>query len=253
MKTHNSTPAIVIIHFAGGNCYSFQFLKPLLEDYHLVVLELPGRGKRINEPLIKDKALAVDDLVAQFLKQNIQGEFVIYGHSMGATLGLLLCEKLESRKIYPTYLIGTGSCGPGVGKKQHTYRLKGEAFKNALRKLGGISEMVLREEELFEYFEPVIRSDFELLEENMQEPVAPLRVAIHAIMGTEEEDISYIQNWQRFTTSKATTELWEGNHFFIYDHPDQLAGLLKEYCKKLLNRERKSSSMWINAENSTNK
>lgn len=237
MKKHPNRPAIVLIHFAGGNCYSFQFLKPHLGADQLVVLELPGRGRRIGEPLISDIDKAVDDLLVQFVKQGIQDEFVLYGHSMGATLALLLCEKLEARGIHPACLIATGSCGPGAGKEEETYKLRGEAFKNALRKLGGISETVLQEEELFEYFEPVIRADFELLEKSNKEPAVPLRTPIHVVMGAEEEDVAHIENWQRFTTAKAITEVWKGNHFFIHDCPDRLAGLIKEYVEKIINME----------------
>lgn len=228
MKTHKSAPVIVLLHFAGGNCYSFQFLKPYLEDCNVVVLELPGRGKRTGEELISDKIAAVNDLMEQFLRQNIQGDFIIYGHSMGATLGLLLCEKLEGAGLYPGCFIATGSCGPGVGDEQQTYLLKGDAFKDALRRLGGISELVLQEEELFDYFEPVIRADFELLEKDSIAPAKPLRTAIFAIMGAEEDDVEYIRNWQRFS-AKTTTDIWPGNHFFIHDHPEDLAALLKKH------------------------
>lgn len=228
MELYKPRPVIVLLHFAGGNCYSFQFLKPYLKDYSVAVLELPGRGNRINEALLKDKEAAVDDLLARFLQLDIPGECIIYGHSMGATLGLLLCEKLEALNIRAARLIVTGSCGPGVGEQRNTYVLKGELFKDALRKLGGISESVLQEEELFEYFEPVIRADFELLEKDNKEPVRPLRIPIHAIMGTEEEDARYMHNWRRFTTGQVVTETWQGNHFFILQHPEQLADLLKK-------------------------
>lgn len=245
MNIYNPKPVIILLHFAGGNCYSFQFLKPYLEEYQLVIPELPGRGKRTSEDIINDKIRAVDDLVSQLHQQQLQGEFIIYGHSMGATLALLLCEKLEKANIHPSCLILTGSCGPGVGKKEETYRLRGEAFKNALRKLGGISELVLQEEELFEYFEPVIRADFELLEKDSMEPVGALCVPIHAIMGADEEDVEHIRNWQRFTTAKVITEIWPGNHFFIHDHPERLAVLLKKYSDNISHRKPKLPSSYI--------
>lgn len=220
-------PIIVFLHFAGGNRYSFEFLKPHLKEFHLVMIELPGRGKRTGERLIRDKEQAVDDLVEQLLKHNIESNFIVYGHSMGATLGLLLCEKLEMANIKPDYLVVSGSCGPGISDCGLTHLLKGEAFKDALRKLGGISELVLQEEELFEYFEPVIRADFELLEKDAIEPDRLLSVPIHAIMGVEENYTDHIQNWQRFTEAEVTTYLWPGNHFFIHDHPERLAALMK--------------------------
>jgi external thioesterase TEII len=247
MNIQNAKPVIVSIHFAGGNCYSFQFLKPFMGEYKLVALELPGRGKRIGEPLIKDKRMAVEDLYAQLTGHKIEGDFILYGHSMGATLALLLCEKLQGSGIYPGSLVVTGACGPGVVEAKSTYLLKGEAFKDALRKLGGISEKILEEEELFEYFEPMIRSDFELLEVDDNEPALPLSIPIYAVMGSEEEAVEQIDNWKRFTTAKATREVWKGDHFFIHDYPDRLAELLKEQSEKMLSQGRSSSaSVWSN-------
>lgn len=234
MNTQTSKPNIVLLHFAGGNCYSLQFLKRYMPHHELVMLELPGRGKRTAEDLLHDKSKAVADLFDQLMKLKLEGDFIIYGHSMGATLGLLLCEQLEQAGHSPACLIVTGSAGPGVGEQEQRYKLKGEDFKNALRRLGGISEEVLGHEELFEYFEPVIRADFELLEKDELEPAGPLRVPIHAIMGSEEEDSDQISNWQRFTMGALTTEIWKGNHFFINEHAMELAGVIKDHYRQVL-------------------
>lgn len=230
MNRQNAQPNIILLHFAGGNCYSYQPLKRLMPDFNVIMPELPGRGRRTGEPLLHDKAKAVDDLFAQVMALKLTGALIIYGHSMGATLGLLLCEKLEQAGIDPSCLIVTGSAGPGVGEKEERYKLKDEAFKQALRKLGGIPEEVLQNEELFDYFEPVIRADFELLEKDELEPGQSLRVPIHAVMGNEEEDAAHIQNWQRFSKAAVITDIWPGNHFFIYDAMEKLAMLLSQYA-----------------------
>lgn len=222
---------IVILHFAGGNCYSFQFLTKYLPGYEVVLLELPGRGRRMKEPLIKDREDAVKDLLSQFIKHNIQGDFIMYGHSMGATLGVLLARELELRKIYPQQLIASGSCGPWDGKvSKRRYALSSADFKLMLKDLGGISEQVLAEEDLFEFFEPVIRADFELLEKDNIVLAHPVKTPVHALMGQEEEDSDHIENWRSLTQGSCTLEHWPGEHFFIYDQAERLAKLLKEYA-----------------------
>lgn len=226
------TKTIFMLHFAGGNCYSFKFLTDQLLGYKVIVLELPARGRRMAEPLIRSRQAAVSDLLDQFLKHNIRKDFIIYGHSMGATLGLLLTRELEMRSIYPDQLIVTGSCGPyeeKVSKKR--YELSSTDFKQMLKDLGGISELVLDEKELFEFFEPLIRADFELLEkENIVLPHA-VKTPIHALMGQDEEDEEHIQNWKSLTQGACTLERWPGEHFFIHDHTERLGDLLKDYTK----------------------
>ncbi len=226
------TKTIFMLHFAGGNCYSFKFLTDLLPGYKAVVLELPARGRRMAESLIKSRQEAVSDLLEQFLKQNIRTDFIIYGHSMGATLGLLLTRELEMRRIYPEQLIVTGSCGPYEEKvSKRRYALSSPDFKQMLKDLGGISELVLDEKELFEFFEPLIRADFELLEkENIVLP-HPVKTPIHALMGQDEEDQGHIENWKSLTQGACSLERWPGEHFFIHDHAARLASLIKDYAK----------------------
>ena len=56
MQTKNLKPQLFLLHFAGGNKYSFNFLKKYLESaFELVSIELPGRGDRMSEKLITDK------------------------------------------------------------------------------------------------------------------------------------------------------------------------------------------------------
>lgn len=227
----NRSKTIVILHFAGGNCYSFQFLMKYLPGYEVVLLELPGRGRRMREPLIKNHQEAVKDLLGQFIKHNIQGDFIMYGHSMGATLGILLARELELRQIYPQQLIVSGSCGPWEGKvSKRRYELSPADFKLMLRELGGISEQVLAEEDLFAFFEPVIRADFELLERENIVLAQPVKTPVHALMGQEEEDSEHIENWKSLTQGACIIEHWPGEHFFIYDQAERLAKLVKEYA-----------------------
>src|SRR5687768_7922731 len=93
---------LFLLHFGGGNRYSFQFLKPhLVDHFEFLPLELPGRGRRMNEPLLVDDALAVKDYVNQINGLRDNAAFVIYGHSMGASLGLRVTKELENLGIPP--------------------------------------------------------------------------------------------------------------------------------------------------------
>ncbi len=104
-----------MLHFAGGNRYSFGPIMPHFKDQIVDVLELPGRGKRIKEQLLYTSDEAVDDLYDQIIGMIDDDEFLIYGHSMGAFLGLKLSLKLIDNKITPKGLVVTGNPGPGIG------------------------------------------------------------------------------------------------------------------------------------------
>lgn len=231
---------LFLLHFAGGSSFSFDFLKKKL-DYNImsIALELPGRGKRMDENLIRSKEEAIHDYCRQIVKLRNETPFVIYGHSMGATLGLSVVSRLEEMGHFPERLIVSGNAGPGVRKKKDfmRYLLSDSEFKEELRELGGIPEEVLRDDELYEFFAPIIRADFECLEKDFfSEKGIVIKTPIYAMMGTEEETCHEIENWSKFTDSDFQYRVLNGNHFFIYRHPEELATVLNNsFSEKKMN------------------
>ncbi|WP_025742950.1 thioesterase II family protein [Aquimarina pacifica] len=228
---------IFFLHFAGGNCYSYDFLKKTMgfdTNFELISLELPGRGKRLHEDILVDFNAAVLDYYRQIRELRNDKPYMIYGHSMGATLGLFLTKKLEEVFDPPLSLVVSGNAGPGVIEIDENgievikkrYLMNDEDFKTELRRLGGIPEEVLQSEELYEFFSPIMRSDFEVLEKENIDQDIQLKSPIYVLMGSEERNSKNIKNWERFTTSKFQYKILEGNHFFIHKHSDQIANII---------------------------
>jgi external thioesterase TEII len=85
---------------------------------------------------------------------------------------------------------------------------------------------VLEQEELFNFFEPVLRADFRIAEVNGLANEPPVQSPIYAIMGDEEEQVEEIDNWGKFTTGYFQSAVMKGNHFFIYQHSNRIAGII---------------------------
>jgi external thioesterase TEII len=225
---------LFLIHFAGGNCYSFDFMKGLLREFEVVPLELPGRGRRISEGLVKDFDLAALDIYNQIARRPaLPSRYLIYGHSMGAYLALRVSNLLE-RSIYPpSYLIVSGNPGPGIkedrGPKRR-YLMAREELIGELEGLGGMSEELLANADLFDYYEPVLRADFEVAERNELSDEPATTCPLYALMGNQEEQANKIVNWSKFTKSSFKFEILEGDHFFIRRHPERLARIITECC-----------------------
>lgn len=226
-----SKKQLFLLHFAGGNRYSYNFLKKDLEkEFECISLELPGRGNRWNEKLIKEKKEAVNDYVNQILISRNNKPYLIYGHSMGAVLGLLVAEKMEKIDDPPVKLLVSGSSGPKKKKKDAIKRhlLSEMGLKKFLMNLGGVSKEILENEELYELFSPVIRTDFELLE-NDDDPYegSLTQIPIIALMGDKEENVDSIENWSKFTLEGFSHTIFSGNHFFIHEHGAELATIIR--------------------------
>lgn len=228
-------PQLFLFHFAGGNKYSYTFLTPFLKNkFECIRLELPGRGNRFGQPLLNSKKAAIEDYYNQILSHLTGAPFVLFGHSMGAVLTFEIASRLEKENKAPKAIIVTGNAGPNIERKEIRYNLSDEDFINALAKLGGTPSEVIDNKELFQLFNPILCADFEVVE-NPDIPVAnKLEVTpIYAMMGKDEENADSIDNWMFYSEKEVSTQVLDGGHFFIHDHPETLAQKIIYALKKV--------------------
>ena len=229
MMAQKNKIQLFLLHFSGGNCYSFQFLKlHLSTDFDVYPLELPGRGKRMREELLSTESEAIEDYVSQIVSLRSCHPYLIFGHSMGASLGLKVTKRLEELHDPPSRFIAGGNAGPGTGDCKFRSKMNEEELKKELWSLGGIPEEVLNNDELFSFFGPIIRADFRILEEGKGLDTGfKVNCPVTAVMGDKEENAELIENWKNFTTSDFEFYHLPGHHFFIYDHPADLVRIIK--------------------------
>ncbi|MEM8510613.1 MAG: alpha/beta fold hydrolase [Bacteroidota bacterium] len=219
-------PQLFLLHFAGGSSSSFQFMIPLLKNFSVFTLELPGRGFRIDESLKKNFYHAAEDINNQILSRLDGSNFIIYGHSMGANLGLKVTELLEKANKPPTYLFVSGSDGPTLKSKKR-YLLNNDDLKKELEKFGGVPPEVLESEDFLDFYLPILRADFEVAEKDTYVELI-VDTPIYAMMGKDEEDVDNIENWTNFTKSTFNYRLFEGGHFFIFNHSKEIVRIITE-------------------------
>lgn len=217
---------LFLIHFAGGNCYSYQPLKEFLNNFEVISLELPGRGRRMDEPLIRKYALAADDIYRQIVNKLKRPDYAIFGHSMGARIALTVTKMMEEDGNGPAHLFVSGNPGPGAHDIKTRYKLPKAEFLEELTLLGGVPKILSENEEMFAFFEPILRADFELVEGDTIAEVTPLEAPIYAMMGDAEENSDKIENWANFTNSSFNYEVLDGDHFFIFKHPERVANII---------------------------
>ncbi|MBW1295673.1 thioesterase II family protein [Aquimarina litoralis] len=234
--TINKKVQLFLLHFAGGSSYSFDFFKKYNSELvDFLPLELPGRGKRFDQDFLDNKQSCVQDYVRQIKSlRNKDLPYIIYGHSMGATLGLSVTFEMEKTGDYPIQLIVTGNSGPGISydledeDSKIRYCLNDEEFKQEVISLGGMPKEVINNDDLFEFFIPILRADFKVVETNLDyEKNTVIKTPIHALMGSEEKHQDKIDNWSEYTIGHFDYDILNGDHFFIYDHPQKVTETFK--------------------------
>jgi external thioesterase TEII len=219
---------LFLLHFAGGNSYSFQFINPMLSNFELIPLELPGRGRRMAEPILRDFFEAADDIYRQLNEKLVGDKYLIYGHSMGAFLGMRVAAMMDKVGKPPAYLFVSGNPGPGIEREEKDYLLPDDEFVQMLKEMGGLSPELLENQELLDFFLPIIRADFEVTGKIDPPAEEPINAPIYAMMGSDEDEVEDIDNWKRFSKVLCETEVMPGDHFFIHKHAQKIAKLIND-------------------------
>jgi len=182
----------------------------------------------MGEELIRDFDSAVNDYFEQIMKLA-NTNFGIFGHSMGAILMLKLVERIENVGKIPFCVFVSGNPGPQVLEKRERHRLSQVDFKEELTRYGGMPRGVLEDEEIYDFFEPVLRADFEVVETSYDAVQPVISSPIVALMGREEQGVEKIETWRFHTRGKFKCMSYPGGHFFIYESAKAISELIS-YC-----------------------
>ena len=217
------------IPYSGGNFNSYAEFRKYFPNYIDVVnLELPGRGKRVVDPLLYNIDEMVSDLFEQ-IKNYLQKPYAIYGHSLGALLGFLLYKNIHEKGYdLPDRIFVSGQTAPVLIRTDNIHLLPDEEFINMLRKMGGTPLELLDDEGFMKYFLPVIRADFESIDNYTYIPGSkPLDVPITVIIGLDEKITDEeAERWQDETSKKISIHKYSGGHFFIFDNVKNICDLI---------------------------
>jgi surfactin synthase thioesterase subunit len=226
MRTFNKKITLYCLPFAGGNALSYRDFKNHIADIiHVKPLDLPGRGKRVKEPLLTNLEAIADDTFRQ-IKNDINDQpYIVYGHSMGAILGYLLTHRLINADLPPPmHLFFSGRRAPSVvDNKPLKHGLPKADFLSYLKELGGLPNEILEHEELMDFFEPILRADFQAIETYAYQPKPPFDIPMTIMHGLKDKEVVHaeLHKWQQETRQPITIKLFAGGHFFIFEHlPD---------------------------------
>jgi surfactin synthase thioesterase subunit len=219
------------VPYAGGNAWAYRGLEAHLRPAVTVTgVELPGRGRRSHEPLMSSLEQLADDVFQQIRPQIARGPYAFFGHSMGGLLAFLASRRIQHAGLpMPAALFVSGSEAPSAQAARERHRLTTPAFVTMLRDMGGCPPEVLADRELIAFFEPVLRADFKAVETWNAAPGEPLGIPLTVMIGRDEEVTeATARPWAAETTGPFAFHTFEGNHFFIVQHWNAIAALIRE-------------------------
>lgn len=226
------TTKIFAIPFAGGSKYSYNVLKEHIDtSFSFHAIELAGRGERMMDELQDDIHQMAEDVFQQ-IKDQLGDDYILYGHSMGTILCYLVIKKIVEQGLpQPKHLVVSGAAGPSTEERERKRHLLNKTdFRNKLSSYGGSPQEVLDNDELFDFFEPILRNDFKAVETFFYEPwERQMDVPITVLIGLEEGvTLKEAKLWEQETTQAVSVRQFPGRHFFIYNYPGEVVKAIQK-------------------------
>ena len=125
------------IPHAGGSAKLIEKWTNGLEEFiELVPIELAGRGLRFGEPPYTSFKETIEDIFNCFKEKSGDDDYIIVGHSMGATLAYELYYKIvDSNRKEPLHIFFSGSKPPRTRQEnEKTVMLDEDQFMEKMKK-----------------------------------------------------------------------------------------------------------------------
>ena len=222
------------IPYAGGSAAIYYRWRPYFQDnIEIVPLELKGRGQRVGEAFYESLEEAVEDLFDIIKDELDNSPYMIFGHSMGSMLAFQLVHKIqENRYPMPMRLFVSGRKSPiysSIGENMHDASI--EKIKAKMLSYGGTPPEVFEDPKLIEYFLPVIRADYYMMEKFVYkdfEEKLDCKIAVFYGLDDKDTDEETVKEWSKYTMSNINVYAFEGNHFFIESNKNKVCETINQ-------------------------
>lgn len=216
---------IAVPHAGAGPNSVVSWSKIAPSDTELLLFRLPGRESRFSEAPHTDANRAAEELEKALMSLPPRPT-VILGHSMGALIGFKAAQLLQQNGWgHLSGLVVSGLHTPDGGALcPSIHALPDDEFLSALTDLGGVPEELLaqlaHDSDMLDLLLPVVRTDFQLVDEYVHAAGPLLRCPIAAIAGQADPlaPPADMAGWADFTDVSFELITHTGHHFSVTEN-----------------------------------
>ncbi|WP_370423418.1 thioesterase II family protein [Streptomyces sp. QH1-20] len=217
---------LFVLHHAGGSHAPFRSWARLLPaEWELCLVDAPGRVARPGPPCRSAAELAerfLDDF-----RPLMDRPYALFGHSMGAIAAYETALAVHERGLPLPQWLGLSAISAPEHHPRGTRRfaLPDDGLREAVLRLGGTPREVLEDPELWAFFSPIMRADFELSETwrpRRDAPALPVPLSVFVADGDAGVPLSRTEGWAATSTRFLGTRVFSGDHFYFQPDPAAL-------------------------------
>ncbi|MCV7412178.1 thioesterase [Mycobacterium florentinum] len=217
--------ATVVFPHAGAAAASYRVLATALAaagDTYIV--QYPQRADRLAEPAHE----TVHDLVLGLFEAapwRSVAPLRLFGHSMGAVVAFEFARVAEERDVAVQKLWASAGPPPCVVAEMPELPTSDGEVLAELADLGGTDPELLADEEFSELLTTAMRADYQAFNRYHPSPDTRIGIDIHVLGGRDDHRIAIdvLRRWDRHTAGSFELSLYDGGHFYVYDHVDAIA------------------------------
>lgn len=224
---NNKVRVVIFPHAGGGKLFYSNFISSFKQS-EVSVIQYPGREEKCEMDMPGTLNELADEIFDEYC-DLFKSEYVIWGHSMGSTVGYEVAKRCENILHNPPIVFF--SSGASAPYDPSTEKVKisidsDEDFEELMDMYGGISDELRQNKEFCDYFYPIIRGDMKLLAAYRDDKQIKLKCPVRLIEGSDDKCI--IDKWKLYTDFDINVKYHKGGHFFINNHKKEIA----EYIEK---------------------
>lgn len=200
-----------------------------------VKLEYPGHGARMKETLCQDFRELTEDLYPTVREKLRDGEpYALMGYSMGSITAVEMLRRILTSGELPSpkrMFLAAHEPHTKIELSGVTGTEADDLIMERTLRFGGIPEKLLNSRTFWRLYLPIYRADYTMLWKYDFGKI-DMETAIPATFFYSETDtpLAEMLQWKRFFKGETKFERFEGSHFFIYDHCQEMADIIRGEC-----------------------
>ncbi|MGB3332715.1 MAG: alpha/beta fold hydrolase [Mycobacterium sp.] len=217
-------PTLVFPH-AGGTAVNYRPLAlALAAGADTYVMQYPQRADRFREPAAETLPELARSLFDAAPWHQL-GPLRLFGHSMGSLVAFEFARLAEERGIEIQRLWASAAPAPGLVAGLRKVPTGDADLRAELAQLGGTDPRILADEEFLTLLLTPVRSDYLAFNRYQCALEATISADIMVLGGRSDDRVGadLLERWADHTTGGCAMSLYDGGHFYHYEHIETLA------------------------------
>ncbi len=223
--------AVVVFPHAGGAAVAYRavagaFAAAGVDTY---VVQYPRRGERLTHPAPVSVGELARDLFDAGDWAGV-GPLRLFGHCMGAVVAFEFARLAEQRGTNIHALWVSASEAPSAVAASPSLPTAQAEIIAEMVDLGGTDPRLLADDDFVDLLLMAVRADYEAFNRYACDATTAICADIHTLGGDSDHRVSadMLRRWESHTTGAFTLSTFEGGHFYLLDHLEDVAELVRE-------------------------